>query len=228
MNTVAIKPGVRLEGDRHLAWRRERALGSSTLLAVVMGLVATAATATSGAAFAHRWVARTRAHAPRIAVVEHVDEVPAVVAGPPIAESIAEPEAELPLSSEVALRPERPQNAPPSNSLTVAATNSKSYPPKSAPPAKPKSEGRTFSAEEAKASLGGALQTIPICRRGDGPDGPGVAEVTFDNGGEVARIGLSPPYAGTSVGRCITRRFAGASIPPFDGRPEAMTIRFRL
>jgi len=70
------------------------------------------------------------------------------------------------------------------------------------------------------------MQSLPICRRANGPEGPGIAEVTFIGEGR-ARVGLSEPYANTPVGSCVARRLAGAAMP-FDGEPVTLRIRFEL
>ena len=80
--------------------------------------------------------------------------------------------------------------------------------------------------DDLKQALMSQAETLPICRRANGPEGPGIAEVTFTGDGR-ARVGLSPPYANTPVGSCVARRLAGAA-PSFDGEPVTLRIRFEL
>ena len=65
-----------------------------------------------------------------------------------------------------------------------------------------------------------------MCRRPGGPEGPGLAEVTFTGDGR-AQVALTEPYANTPVGSCVARRFAGAA-KPFDGEPVTVKVRFDL
>lgn len=70
------------------------------------------------------------------------------------------------------------------------------------------------------------LESMPICRRSDGPQGPGLAEVTYLPDGTV-RISLSPNYANSAVGACVARRFIGAA-RPFVGEPQSFRVRFEV
>lgn len=85
----------------------------------------------------------------------------------------------------------------------------------------------TFDATHAKLALARSMESLPICRRGDA-SGPGVAEITWARDGSVARVALSPPYATSAARACIARRFEQATVPSYDGAPQAMRVRFSL
>lgn len=77
-----------------------------------------------------------------------------------------------------------------------------------------------------RAALAQELETLPICRRGGGPEGPGVAEVTYRPDGTAA-VSLSRNYAGSTVGACVARRFAHAA-RSFEGEPVTVRARFEI
>jgi hypothetical protein len=77
-----------------------------------------------------------------------------------------------------------------------------------------------------RAAIARQLETLPICRRSGGPEGPGFADVTYLPNG-TARVSLSSRYANSPVGACVARRFANAA-SPFEGEPVALKVRFEL
>jgi hypothetical protein len=114
-----------------------------------------------------------------------------------------------------------PQPAAPAPPRAPAQVHAKAQ-PKPTPGA---TIGLDFDA--AQAALGGSTESLPICSRGE-VSGPGVAEITWDESGQVARVALSDPYAGTRTGACVARRFARASVKPFEGPAVSMRVRFAL
>ena len=111
-----------------------------------------------------------------------------------------------------------------------------SPPPARPPHAQPRAPQRTsappvvestFDRAGAQASLAESVESLPICSRGE-VDGPGVVDVAFDPNGQVATVRLSGPYAGTQTGACVARRFARATVGPFNGPAVSMRVRFTL
>lgn len=98
------------------------------------------------------------------------------------------------------------------------------------PPAAPKTDyvapKPTNESPDFRAAVSRQMESMPICHRAGGPEGPGTAELTYTPDG-LARISLSRNYAGSSVGACVARRFAGAA-RPFDGEPVTMKVRFAI
>jgi hypothetical protein len=112
--------------------------------------------------------------------------------------------------------------------VTTTATSTSTPTSTATPIPKPRATAaRPFDAEHAKTSLAARLESLPICSRGE-VDGPGIAQITWAPSGEVDRVVLSRPYAGTSTGACIARRIAAANVRPFDGPEASMRVRFEL
>ncbi len=153
-----------------------------------------------------------------------VQEVAVDVPALPMTE--AEPEAERSEDHRLA-REERERDFEPE---AEAPRTSRATPkPAPAPPSSnaPSSAGATGEETvELKKALAMQMDTVPICRRPGGPEGPGIAEVTFTGDGRV-RVALSEPYASSPVGACVARRFANAA-QPFEGDPITVRVRFEL
>ena len=66
-----------------------------------------------------------------------------------------------------------------------------------------------------RKNLDGVASDLPSCGLPNGPRGPGSIRARFDPDGTVMHVTLSPPYAGTAVGQCISQRFQAAKISPF-------------
>lgn len=54
------------------------------------------------------------------------------------------------------------------------------------------------------------------------PDRRATAHVVFATDGTVSSAELDPPFAGTEVGRCVTRELVRVTLPPFSGEPVAV------
>jgi hypothetical protein len=52
--------------------------------------------------------------------------------------------------------------------------------------------------------------------------------VVFSPDGGVHAVSVSPPFAGTPVGRCVAGIFRGATVPPFRGSPASLTQGFTV
>lgn len=117
-----------------------------------------------------------------------------------------------------------PEAAPPEPTKAAATVHAKAA-PKPAPA--PRAELAMFDVAAAQASLEESVVSLPICCRGE-VSGPGVAEITWNAEGQVARIALSEPYAGTRTGACVARRFSQASVKPYEGPTVTLRTRFAL
>jgi serine/threonine protein kinase len=80
----------------------------------------------------------------------------------------------------------------------------------------------------AIAAVGTAASSASSCKQPDGPSGGGRAAVTFSPDGHVTAVTLSAPFAGTSVGNCVTGTFRRAKIPPFRGSPVTLNRSFTI
>lgn len=63
------------------------------------------------------------------------------------------------------------------------------------------------------------VKRVPVsaCSIPNGPNGAGRATVLFDGSGRVSNVVVSTPFAGTSVGSCITARLSRVHVSPFTG-----------
>ncbi len=96
------------------------------------------------------------------------------------------------------------------------------------PPPPPSGEAGPFSRGAAMAALGSATSRATSCKRPDGPSGMSRASVTFAPAGNVSNVVLSAPFAGTSVGTCVTNVFKGARVPAFTGSSVTLPQSFRI
>jgi hypothetical protein len=56
----------------------------------------------------------------------------------------------------------------------------------------------------------------------------GRATVTFSPSGSVSNVAIPAPFAGTSVGACVTAVFKGARVPAFTGSSVQLPQSFRI
>jgi serine/threonine-protein kinase len=88
--------------------------------------------------------------------------------------------------------------------------------------------GSTFDESGARAMLRSAATGAANCGDSDGPSGSGVARVTFSTSGNVANVYVSPPFSGTAVGACVSRKLVGVVVDPFTGPPHAVNVQFNV
>jgi serine/threonine protein kinase len=101
-------------------------------------------------------------------------------------------------------------------------------PPPPPPPPPQEGEAGPFSRGAAMAALGSASSRATSCKRPDGPTGMGRATVTFSPSGSVSNVVVPAPFAGTSVGACVTAVFKGARVPAFTGSSVQLPQSFRI
>ncbi len=116
----------------------------------------------------------------------------------------------------------------PSATPTASAKASSEPTPTPAPTATaaadPGSGGRDFNKGAATTALSAAAGRAKGCKTADGPTGSASVRVVFAPSGNVTSANVQgPPFAGTPVGGCIASAFRGASVPPFDGSPVAVS-----
>lgn len=70
--------------------------------------------------------------------------------------------------------------------------------------------------------------TLLTCRQPGGPTGGGHVRVAFAPSGQVTRADVDPHFAGTSVGKCIEKRFEAIQIPAFAGSSVIVGKSFTL
>ncbi len=124
--------------------------------------------------------------------------------------------------------PERPL---PSNPYTAkAAALDVTLPETPATPAAlpPNSERPPLNRGAAMAALSSAASAAAGCKRADGPHGAGTATITFSPDGPAKSVSVSAPFAGTSVGRCVSSAFRGAHVPPFSGSSFTLPKGFQI
>jgi serine/threonine protein kinase len=80
----------------------------------------------------------------------------------------------------------------------------------------------------ALAALGSAASAAAACKREGGPSGSGSASVTFSPDGPVKSVSVSPPFAGTAVGQCVSAAFRGVHVPPFTGSSITLPKSFKI
>ncbi len=77
--------------------------------------------------------------------------------------------------------------------------------------------GQPFATTQASQALDRAASLVQSCSRPEGPRGAGKVEVRFHRTGAVKSVELSPPFAGTDVGRCVQKAFHELTVPPYGG-----------
>ena len=121
----------------------------------------------------------------------------------------------------------------PSNPYTAKAAALDEAPPAPAPatpalPLPPNSERPPLNRGAAMAALSSAASAASGCKRADGPTGAGTATITFSPDGLAKSVSVSAPFAGTSVGQCVSTVFRGAHIPPFSGSSFTLPKSFQI
>jgi len=66
---------------------------------------------------------------------------------------------------------------------------------------------------------------LASCKSSAGPFGSGTMRIDFEPDGRVATV-TRPPFAGTSVGTCISSRFRAIKIGPFTGSTQSIEKAF--
>ena len=105
--------------------------------------------------------------------------------------------------------------AVPARTETTEPETDAATPPSAPPSTSPPTGKGDVPRTAALVALTSARDSLPMCRRPGGPEGPGSATVRF-RGEDPPEISLAAPYDGTSVGACIARRLARSAglVPP--------------
>jgi hypothetical protein len=83
--------------------------------------------------------------------------------------------------------------------------------------------GNGFDKGAANGALAIAAVKAKTCYREGKIAGAGQAKVTFAASGQVTKVLLSAPFAGTPEGLCIDAMFRRAKMSPFFGAPVSVT-----
>jgi hypothetical protein len=84
----------------------------------------------------------------------------------------------------------------------------------------------SFDRGTAAAALGSIR--FEDCSSPNGPHGSGHAKVTFGLIGKVVSVEVEPPFARTSVGRCLAAKLRLVHVPPFSGSPVTVGKSFAV
>jgi len=126
--------------------------------------------------------------------------------------------------------PPRPTAPVPAKSATTAdvAAVSLDEQPRAPTPVTPAGERGLLNRGAALSALAAASGRASTCTSADGPSGSGRAMVTFSPDGPVSSVSLPAPFAGTSVGSCVTTAFRSAHVPAFTGSAVTLPQSFRV
>ncbi len=114
--------------------------------------------------------------------------------------------------------------ATPTASAKTSADPTPTPAPTATAAADPGGGGRDFNKGAATTALSAAAGRAKGCKTADGPTGSASVRVVFAPSGNVTSANVQgPPFAGTPVGGCIASAFRGASVPPVDGSPVAVS-----
>jgi eukaryotic-like serine/threonine-protein kinase len=91
-------------------------------------------------------------------------------------------------------------------------------------PRVPKPSG--FDRSATRARLAETADALESCTKIGSPRGPGSIRIIIHPNGTIMRLQIGPPYAGTSTGDCISRRFVSTRLPAFAGPPQALNYIF--
>jgi hypothetical protein len=83
---------------------------------------------------------------------------------------------------------------------------------------------KQFDDRQAEIELKRAARSAATCGGvvEGGPVGTARVTLTFDNDGHVSESSVAPPFAETTVGKCVLRAMAAVIVPNFVGPPKTM------
>jgi hypothetical protein len=79
-----------------------------------------------------------------------------------------------------------------------------------------------FDRGATKSALDVIAADLASCTTPSGPRGPGTIRLLILPNGQISRLQIGPPYAGTPAGGCIRDRFISQRLPAFVGAPHTM------
>jgi hypothetical protein len=90
-------------------------------------------------------------------------------------------------------------------------------------------KGVPFDRDKAHEQLRKALADLSRCSSSDGPKGPGLLAVMFDQSGKVQSVEFrSDGFSGTSAGACIEQLVRKVEIPPWNSGRGYVATKFVL
>jgi hypothetical protein len=94
-------------------------------------------------------------------------------------------------------------------------------------PAPPSAPNPGFNKDAAVATLNTAAAAAARCPKD--ATGLGAVRVIFDPEGSVRSVSIiSGDFEATAAGTCVTRAFERCKVPPFSGKPAAVSRRFEI
>jgi hypothetical protein len=206
--TTAAQPAARATVHRQIAAERAPEAPGVDIGSIPLD----APEAPKGTARAPAHAASGRAAAKPVAEKVTLAEEPEVV----LEETLDKPAPDNPYRA--AAKPSAPA-AKPAAPVTLA---------EEAPPPAAKAAEGPFNRGVAMGQLSASANRAAACRRPGGQSGSGKATVTFGTDGAAKSVAVSPPFAGTPVGSCVTSAFRSARVPPFTGNPVTLPWSFRI
>jgi serine/threonine-protein kinase len=82
--------------------------------------------------------------------------------------------------------------------------------------------GAPFDRTTTKSALDAIAADLASCTTPSGPRGPGSIHLLILPNGQISRVQIGPPFAGTPADRCIRDRFMSQRLPSFTGAPRTM------
>jgi hypothetical protein len=88
----------------------------------------------------------------------------------------------------------------------------------------------TFDKQQTQVSVNRGARQAAECAKihAEGPFGEASVVLIIDNKGKIEDAQLSPPFAGTPIGKCVEQSFEHESVPPWDGPDEKITASVTL
>lgn len=88
----------------------------------------------------------------------------------------------------------------------------------------------TFDKQQTQVSVNRGARQAAECAKihSEGPFGEAAVVLIIDNKGKIEDAQLSPPFAGTPLGKCVEQAFEHESVPPWDGPDEKLNATVTL
>lgn len=93
-------------------------------------------------------------------------------------------------------------------------------------PAAPKLERKSLSGGDIKQGMGSVAGKAAACYAGT--QGTASVKLTVAPSGQVTKVTVSGPFAGTPVASCVEAAVRSASFPAWDGGPQSINYSYLL
>jgi hypothetical protein len=91
---------------------------------------------------------------------------------------------------------------------------------------KPKLENKELSAADFKKGMAAIQSKAQACYKGT--QGTAIVKLTVGPSGQVSKVTVAGPFAGTPEGACVESAVKSASFPPWDGGPQSFNYSYLL